>query len=56
MILVPEACTRIDSKAFALCPDLKFVVLPEKAEGEAVQIEEDAFEGSDPAVLYAVAP
>ncbi|MDO5435742.1 MAG: leucine-rich repeat protein [Clostridia bacterium] len=39
-VIVPPACTRIGSRAFAACPNLKYIFLP-----EGVSIAEDAFDG-----------
>ena len=42
IVEVPEGCTSIGSRAFANCPQLKLIFIPESA-----SVEDDAFDGSD---------
>ena len=48
VIVLPGGCRSIGSRAFANCENLRYVVLPEGIG----QVAEDAFEGSDPVLLY----
>ena len=50
IVVIPDGCTSIGSRAFADCAKLKYVVLPA---GTEVAIADDAFQGSAPAFLYA---
>ena len=49
VVVVPKNCERIESRAFANCTELKYIVIPPEAQ---VEIAEDAFVGSDASVLY----
>ena len=48
VVVLPKACRSIGSRAFADCENLRYAVLPEGL----AQLAPDAFEGSDPVILY----
>ena len=47
VVIVPAGCTEIGSRAFADCPDLQYVLLP-----EGVALATDALSGTEAELLY----
>ena len=48
VVMVPDSCTSIGSKAFADCPDLKYVIVSDLS---VIDIAEDALDGTDALVV-----
>lgn len=49
LVVIPATCRQIESRAFADCEHLLYVILPPEA---SVQMAEDAFEGSNAVIRY----
>lgn len=50
-VIIPDSVTEIGAKAFACCPNLTDVYIPD----HEINIAEDAFEGSEDAVIHVIA-